>query len=166
MRLLCMTRKKVSSSRLLPDDRALRSVQGPHQIQLENGEWRVSSAAFLRSTADAAVSVDLEQLLRRDGLPPHALYPAVPNSVALAGLPVGVARNHGTEVEHHPIRSNWYHGGITGEALAKPAVRKKLAKACHFVIPVDRGEATTLENRRRAILGKELLSEPDNQTST
>jgi hypothetical protein len=129
-------------SQLLPEYRVVRTIRSPdHVIYNDLTGWRLTSAAF-EPTDDGLVSVDLEQLLTEDGLPPLAMYPAVTKSVAAATQTVAAVRGHNLEVIHDPVCNNWYHGGISGKPTK--SVRRKLAATAGFLVPINEEEAKRL----------------------
>lgn len=150
MRVMFHARRRINQSRLQPEHRALRSIQAPQQVTDENGVWRVSSAAFSASGADASCSVDLEPLLHWDGLATEALYPGVERSVGLVALPLSVVRQEGGEVAHDPVKENWYHGAMTGDAVRKPKAKKRLAAAAEVVIQIDQASCAAYHRARSA----------------
>jgi len=129
-------RKPIDSLSLLPEGRALRSIQAPQHVEDEDGAYRVSSAAF-RPGTDQTVSVDLEQLLTDDDLRSDTLYPSLARSVGLVAIGVDLLRAEGVAVDHFPVSTNWYHGSLTGEGLKNPGRRRRLAKACAVVVAID-----------------------------
>jgi hypothetical protein len=146
MSLFKLLRRVRPSLHWQPDALALRTIQAPQHIADDNGALRVSSVAFQPSTGEQSCSVDLGQLFEEDGLKSTALYPSLARAVALYSLTVEQIRAENLELEHQPIWSNWYHGGICGRALDKHRVRKRLAKACRPVIPIDGAEVMRLRS--------------------
>ena len=144
MAAMRLMRPKRSTNYWRPESRILRSIQAPQHVADEAGEIRISSAALVLSDGDASCSVDAEQLLHEDRLSSDALYPALPRSVGLYALEIAQARSESVETHHDPIWSNWYHAGLRGDALKKHKVRKRLAKLCVPVVPLDEGEVRRL----------------------
>lgn len=145
MRMMKLLRPTVPSNQLQPESRLLRTLQAPQHVQHEDGIWRPSSAAFSASRADAACSVDLEQLLVEDGLSAKSLFPSLPKSVGLVALPLSIVIGEGLEAKHDPVESDWYHGGILGAGLKKQGVRKRLAARCESVVPIDATAAAAFQ---------------------
>jgi hypothetical protein len=137
MALMFKLRHPVPSSSLLPEGRALRSIQAPQHVEDDDGVCRISSAAFRLGT-DQTVSIDLEQLLGADDLKSDALYPSLVRSVGLVAIGVDLLRSEGVAVDHLPVPTNWYHGSLSGDSLKNSGRRRRLAKACTLVVPIDR----------------------------
>lgn len=137
MRWMHRWRKPVPSSRFLPEHRALRSIQAPQHVKDENGQWRLSSAAFSPSGSDQSCSVDLEHLLHSDGLHSTALYPGIDRSVGLIALPLHALAAEEITIAHDPVIDNWYHGAMRGAALKRKGATKRLAGAAEIVIPIN-----------------------------
>lgn len=131
-----------------PEKRVARAIQATQHLQLDNGTWRVSSAAFSPAGADNLCSVDIEELLERDGLRIDSMYPSLERSVGLAALRVEQVTSEGLRVVHDPVPTDWYHGGIGGDALKRPAVKKRLARACDMIVPLDQQEANRISSAR------------------
>jgi hypothetical protein len=94
----------------------------------------VSSAAF-GPTDDGAVSVDLEQLLLEDRLPPTCLFPSLLSGVGLVAHTIETLRQKDLSAHHEKIITNWYHGGIRGNFT--DGKRRSLAKTCLSIIEID-----------------------------
>jgi hypothetical protein len=136
-----------SSQPAPPDDRSIEdhhcmirhvSLEWTPPVPLDGGGYRVPSSAFtLRSKKhEQYLSVDLKELLRRDGLGPnHYLRP---NADYGARLTARTARDCqlGATNETHPP-NNPHHGGIWGLApLARPkreTIQRALAKGSKIV---------------------------------
>lgn len=121
----------------------LRTLQAPWHVKVAgSGAYRISSGAF-SPHKDGTVSVDLGQLLRADLLPLVALHPhgKLKNVVGLSGLPVSKLEAEGLKLRHSPVWSNWYHASLSGADLKKPALRKRLAKACRMIVEIDSAAA-------------------------
>jgi len=133
---------------LLPEYRVVRTIRSPDHVVFDAalGRWRLSSKAFGPSSADGGLSVDIEQLLVRDGLHVLTMYPALDRAVAAAANTVAQLRAFGLELHHEPTRTNWYHGGARGKF--QPRVRKGLAASCVELIPIDQNEARRLYELR------------------
>lgn len=133
-------RRRKPASYLLPDGLALRTIRSPFHVIPDEKEkrFRISSAAFA-PTDDGAVSVDLEQLLREDNLPPTALYPMLNQAVALLAHALGFLMEQTLSTAHEPVRQNWYHGGITGNF--SKGVKRTLSANCGYVIEIDQDAA-------------------------
>lgn len=143
MWLMKCLRPKVPSSKLLPDFEFVRTLQDHHIVEDKNQKrYRISSKAFSPSKADKSLSGDLEQLLLADGLSATAMYPAVDRYVGAAALKVGDIRGLGLEVEHQPVATNWYHGGIVS---IKDTHKKKLERIAREIIPIDQEKAARLQ---------------------
>lgn len=147
MMFMRIVRTKVRSDSLLPDGRALRTIQAPHHVTEEEGGFRISSAAFKAGT-DGTCSVDLEQLMHADGLASDALYPGLRGSVGLYAVRVDKVRTEGLGIEHDPLNANWYHGIINGDGLRRKA-SKRLAQACVPVVDLDQHAAAVAASTSR-----------------
>lgn len=148
MHAMHLFRKSVSSSSLLPDGRVLRAIQAPNHVKNSEGVYVVSSAAFSPSSSDKCLSVDIEQIMKRDGLNPTDLYPSMPRSVGLYAVGVDKLGELKLGLEHQPLRSNWYHGGVLH---ISHGLRKKLAKAASAVIEIDQTAAAEFYGEKSAI---------------
>lgn len=129
-------RKRFRPDELDPSFRALRTIQAgiPQCVKDDlTGEWRVSSGAFSASR-DGYMSIDLEELLRRDGRPIDYLFPNLPRAVAMVAHPLKTYFSYGFAVEHQPLPTNYYHGGIKGNFKKQ---KRKLAGSCEYVCPID-----------------------------
>jgi hypothetical protein len=82
------------------------------------------------------MSVDLEQLLLRDGKPADFLFPNLPRAVALVAHSASFYRGLDFELAHQPIWSDYYHGGVRGE-FRKQGRSRKLRDHLEFIIPID-----------------------------
>jgi hypothetical protein len=142
MRLL---RKKCQSSQSQPDLRFIRTLQSPHHLVQDEstGRYIISSKAFSPSTADGALSGDLEQILLSDKLHATAMYPAVKNAVGAATVTIKNIQDVGARAEHDPVCTNWYHGSVFG--TKSRSVKKKLQQAAIEIIAIDQLEAARLD---------------------
>jgi hypothetical protein len=145
-------------TKLVEDDRALRSLQAPEQVvfdPLEN-RWAVSPSAF-RPQSDGTISVDLEQLLKLDDKPLSHGYPRIARAVGLVAHRVGRLGEAGFTVAHVPIEGNDYHG----EAKGKPSrsERDNLAKTCEIIVDLDGDTARRHEDERLAREAKRRISQ-------
>lgn len=133
-------RRKFSSSELDGGFRLLRTIQAGHPqcVRDGTGKWRPSSGAFNVSRSDGWMSIDLEELLHRDGLPPDFLFPALPRAVALVAHPLATYRQRGCLIEHQPIPTNYYHGGVSN---ISNSTRRFLARNCEYICPIDEAVA-------------------------
>lgn len=145
MVLMRLTRRKCPSSQLQPDLRFIRTLRSPHHVvpDEQTGRYRISSKAFGPSTIDGALSGDLEQILRGDGLPATAMYPAVSSAVGAASIAIGAIRDAGATVDHDPVWKNWYHGSVFG---INGGIKKKLHRAAAEIIEIDQAEAARFWN--------------------
>jgi hypothetical protein len=136
MAVMYRLRRKRAESSLRPEELVLRTICSPFHVTPDHGTktFRVSSAAYT-PTDDGAVSVDLAQLLREDGLSLDSLYPSMASAVGLVSHPVSAIRDEELAVQHDPVVENWYHGGLTGNFTKKK--RRKLASSCNAVVAID-----------------------------
>lgn len=134
-----MTDAKTSSD--VPNDPALEDEGGlirhVHReacppVDRGNGELRIPSSAFQlnKKKSERYLSIDLDQLLERDGL--ESTH-HVPQLICYAARLVAAdPRSQGLGVTSEPAKDNPHHGGIWGlEALARSGrerVQKHLAK--------------------------------------
>jgi len=130
---------------LQPEFRVVRTIRSPDHVIKDDltGEWRLSSGAYSPAN-DKLVSVDLEQLLAEDELPPLAMYPALNRSVAAATHSISELRGSNLDVVHDPTNKNWYHGGISG--ITNKKMQRKLAESAGFLVPIDPTEAQKLKD--------------------
>lgn len=135
--------------------RALRTLQAPEQVVFDHGDkiWRPSTSAF-KQQSDGTISVDLEEVLIRDGHPLTFCYPRVDRAVGLVAHTVERLTNEGFAVTHEPIPDNDYHG----EARGKPSrtSRNSLASTCEIVVPIQGDDA---QRHLDAKLAKQALAE-------
>lgn len=150
MILMKLLRRKYPSSLLLPDLRFIRTLTSPHHVVHDDGtgQYRISSKAFGPSSSDGSLSGDLEQILKNDGLEATAMYPAISNPVGAAAITVGDIVSAGARAEHDPVRTNFYHGSVSG-TKRKP-VREKLRSVAIEIIAINQAEAGRLEAAFRA----------------
>lgn len=131
---------------LLPDRRALRTIQAPDHIQKAEdrpGGFRVSSAAF-KAGSDGSISIDLEQSLELAGLELTSQFKALARAVALVAHSVGRLQQEGLSVEHAPIVGNEHHGEVRFDKLSKREKRdvaRALADECETIVGIDPAEA-------------------------
>jgi hypothetical protein len=127
------------------DDDAIADADGlvryihPDQIVPDGntGERRPSSAAFLMSTSDGCLSVDLEELLFASGLPSCHNLPSRQRGSGAVRLIAGLVRKNGLGVFHDPRPeseaepANPYHGQVfNGEnhGVISKGTRRTLVK--------------------------------------
>jgi hypothetical protein len=145
MFLMTLLRRKCPSSQLLPDLRFIRTLTSPHHVVPDDstGRYRISTKAFGPSSSDGKLSGDLEQTLKNDGLEATAMYPAISNPVGAAAVTVGDITSTGACAEHDPVRTNFYHGSVSG---TKPrSVKEKLRSVAIEIIAIDQAEAARLD---------------------
>lgn len=150
MFVMCHVRETWPISKLLPDFKFIRTLQTPHHIVFDKrlSRYRISSQAFRPSSADNALSGDLEQLLNFDGLSAVALYPAVNLEIGAASLTVREIRSHDLTVHHEPVWVNWYHGAVRGIQSGKAGqkTKKALCALATEIIAIDQVEAARRES--------------------
>jgi hypothetical protein len=135
---------------LQPEFEFVRTLQHYHVTYDKHlGRYRISSKAFSPSSTDNSLSGDLEELLKVDGLPATAMYPAVEHYVGAAALKVEDIRALGLEVEHQPVQTNWYHGGIV---KIRDSHKKKLEKISREIIQIDQEKSKRFDDQRAAAL--------------
>jgi hypothetical protein len=144
MMLMYLVRRRCPASQLLPDLLFIRTLRSPHHVvsDKKTGRYRISSKAFAPSTEDGALSGDLEQILKTDGLPATTMYPALSSAVGAAAITVGKIGEAGATVSHDPFLVNWYHGSVFG---ITDAVKRRLHKAATELIEIDQAEAARLD---------------------
>jgi hypothetical protein len=100
----------------------------PEQVvaDRQTGELRVSSAAF----RDPAMSVDVEELLKRAGLDWRFSLQGYP-TYSLAAFSAAVARSLGQAVVSSPLPANQAHAEVRGHKTG--AVSRALSKAASWV---------------------------------
>ena len=131
------------------DLRALRTLQAPEQVQWDARaqNWRVSSAAF-KPQSDGSISVDLEEIQLREGLPINSDYPRVARAVGLVAHRIERLRADGFDVVHVPLPDNVCHGEARGTPTQ--GIRKRLASECEIIIAIDGDDAQRLKLENEA----------------
>ncbi len=120
-------------------DRLLRHCRTPFQIVPDavNGH-RLSSQAFMTKKDEVGASVDLEELLKEDGLPSDHRFGSIPATVALIAVTAGQARENANGVAWTPKSedpsaigaardANPWHGEIIGP-ISRSASRRLAEK--------------------------------------
>jgi hypothetical protein len=64
----------------------------------------------------------------------------LPRAVGLYAVQLASAITEGLNTVHSPVVDDWYHGGMLGEQLDNHKVRRRLARACVPVVPIDPNE--------------------------
>jgi hypothetical protein len=121
-------------------DRLLRHCRTPFQIVPDavHGH-RLSSQAFINKRGEAGTSVDLEELLKEDGLPSDHRFGLLPNTLALVAVTAADARTHAHGAAWTPKledpdaigaakAANPWHGEIIGP-IARSASRQLAANS-------------------------------------
>jgi hypothetical protein len=117
---------------ILAEHTAIRRISQQFIVPDRRGGQRLSSQAFRPSSGqNGGMSVDLESLIRADGLNPRAFVTS-PGWVGSIAFSVGALRGEGLQVGYHPVADNKYHGEVWG-ATKRPQQRRLQELAVWYV---------------------------------
>ncbi len=150
MWLMCRYRRTLHSSELLPGLRFIRTIQSPDHIVPDEatGEFRISSKAFSPSSTDGTLSGNLEQLLITDGLTCTDISPKLKRIVAVYSLTIEQFTAEALIVSHAPVKSNWYHGAVSGRFT--DGIKRRLKNEAVAINPIDQVAAAKHQTRERS----------------
>lgn len=111
------------------EDNLIRYLRPNVHVHLEDGMWRVSSAAFSPSSPTnhprSSISVDLEKSMKEAGL--DLPYRMQDDSFGLASIEAGRVREENLKVGWDPQTDNPHHCGVWGVGNNK-SKRARLAR--------------------------------------
>jgi hypothetical protein len=124
-------------SEINDNDEVIRRISERQIILDKNGNRRISSMAYKDAAKRSGMSVDLKQLIERDGLDPKE-YVTTPRWTGSVLFKVVDLRQQGFMVGYDPIEPpkpepNSYHGEVWSELSENQAVRKLKSMAEWFV---------------------------------
>ena len=95
------------------DDTTLFRRVHPAHFKVENGEMRITSAAFRNTTDTQNMSVDIEELLGESDLTPQDCLDGY-EGFGLARFDVGLCHELDQIVRSSPVEGNPAHGDVIG----------------------------------------------------